>query len=79
MTEEYIQALQAVFFQMQAQARMQAQQQPPGTNVPLPATNENDAAINKLFTLIFPEQAQTTEEDQAIERLFTLIINDPVN
>jgi len=59
--------------------QQQAQQQPPGTNVPLPATNENDAAINKLFTLIFPEQAQTTEEDQAIERLFTLIINDPVN
>ena len=64
--------------QQQGQQQQQQQQQP-STNTPLPATNENDAAINKLFTLIFPEQAQTTEEDQAIERLFTLIINDPVN
>jgi hypothetical protein len=54
--------------------------------VPLPAPN---AAINRLFTLIFPEQepaqepapaqGQIAAHDQAIQRLFTLIINDPDN
>lgn len=52
----------------------------PPTAVPEQSQRNTDPAIERLFTLIFPEvdaeePLNTTHEDPAIRRLFTLILN----